>query len=60
MNRGVKTLTEEALRAVESLQEHAQQAEGELRTMENQTGDLRSETETLQSRAEVLLDPEFV
>ena len=54
VNRGVETLAGEAQRAVESLQEHAQQAERELRAMENQVGDLLSEIDTIQSRADVL------
>ena len=54
LNRGVETLAKEAQRTVESLQEHAQQTERELRAMENQVGDLLSEIDTIQSRADVL------
>jgi chromosome segregation ATPase len=54
VNRGVETLDREAQRTVESLQEPAQQAERELRAMVNQVGDLLSEIDTIQSRAEVL------
>jgi predicted nucleic acid-binding Zn-ribbon protein len=54
LNRGVETVAKEAQRTVESLQEHAQQAERELRAMENQIGDLLSEIDTIQGSADVL------
>ena len=55
VKRGVGTLTGEARHAFESIQGHAQQAEYELRAMENRADSLRSEIETLQGMAEALL-----
>src|SRR5262249_53221541 len=54
VNRGVETLAREAQRAVESLQEHAQETERELRAIEGQVGDLLSDIDTMRSRADVL------
>ena len=53
-NREVETVAGEARRAVESLLEHAQLAERELRAIEKQVGDLRSAIDSLQSMASVL------
>jgi hypothetical protein len=54
VNREVDYLAKNARRTVESLQEHGQMAERELRAIENQVGALRSAIDTIQSTADVL------